>query len=301
MNNYINSFAEYYDLTKIKYIVINNVMWYVYQKTLVPLGPVKFGNTLQKAEINFLLSKFSNAFLIKYTDGFDIDNRNKCLEWYAIIKEKHMDLGFLPSERRSEIRRGLKNCVIERIDAEYLSSNGYEIFRSAFERYKGVKQLSITSGEFKNKLLARKSFPNIFHYWGIFNNSKLIGYAENLIYDNIEANYSTIKLNPYYLEYYPSYALIYQMNKYYLEQCEFEYVNDGFRSILHQSNIQNFLIKKFEFLKKYTNLKLHYKPFLSFAISTTFPLKNILGKKFPKIKALFKLEEIKRKCESFNN
>ena len=122
-----------------------------------------------------------------------------------------------------------------------------------------------------------------------------------MIYDNIEVNYSTIKLNPQYLEFYPSYALIYQMNKYYLEQCGFEYVNDGFRSILHQSNIQNFLIKKFEFVKKYTNLKVHYKPFLSFAVSSTFPLKNILGNKFPKINAMLKLEEIRRKCESFNN
>jgi hypothetical protein len=300
MHNYFNSFAEYYDLAKIRYVVINNVIWYVYQKTIIPLAPVKFGHTLHRMEINSLLSKFSNAFLIKYSDGFNVDNRNKCLEWYAVIKEKHKDLSLLSSERRSEIRRGLKNCVIERIDAEYLSSNGFKIFLSAFERYKGVNRLSITSDEFKNQILTRKSFSNIFHYWGIFNNSKLIGYAENLIYDNIEANYSTIKLNPNYLECYPSYALIYQMNKYYLEKCEFEYVNDGFRSILHQSNIQNFLIKKFEFLKKYTNLKVHYKPFLSFAISTTFPFKNILSYKFPKIEALFKLEEIRRKCESFN-
>ncbi len=300
MNNFTNRFAEYYDLAKIKYVVINDVIWYVYQKTLIPLGPVKFGYTLQKEEISFLLSKFSDALLLKYTDGFNIDNRNKCLEYYAVIKEKHIDLGFLSSERRSEIRRGLKNCVVERIDAEYLSSNGFEVFLSAFERYKGVKQLSINSGEFKNNIVARKAFSDIFHYWGIFNNSKLIGYAENLIYDNIETNYSTIKLNPNYLECYPSYALIYQMNKYYLEECEFEYVNDGFRSILHQSNIQNFLIKKFEFLKKYTNLQVHYKSFLSLAVFSAYPFKNFFNQKYPQINALFKLEDIRRKCESFN-
>jgi hypothetical protein len=300
MNNCTNRFAEYYDLAKIKYVVINDIIWYVYQKTVIPLGPVKFGYTLQKEEISFLLSKFSNAFLLKYSDGFDVDNRNKCLEYYAVIKEKHIDLGFLSSERRSEIRRGLKNCVVERIDAEYLSSNGFEVFLSAFERYKGVKQLSITLGEFKNKILNRKAFSDIFHYWGIFNNSKLIGYAENLIYDNIEANYSTIKLNPNYLEYYPSYALIYQMNKYYLEECEFEYVNDGFRSILHQSNIQNFLIKKFNFFKKYTNLQVHYKPIVALAVLTAFPFKKIFKQRYPQIDALLKLEDIRRKCGLFN-
>ena len=80
MNNYFNSFAEYYDLAKIKFISINNVIWYVYQRALIPLGPVKLCYSLQAGEISYLLSKFSNAFLIKYTDGFDIENRNKYID-----------------------------------------------------------------------------------------------------------------------------------------------------------------------------------------------------------------------------
>ena len=90
-----------------------------------------------------------------------------------------------------------------------------------------------------------RDFEDIIHYWGVFHDNNLIAYSENLSFDDIEVAYSTIKFHPNFLKLYPSYALIYKMNEFYLKNKRFRYVNDGWRIIFHQSNIQSFLEKIF--------------------------------------------------------
>jgi hypothetical protein len=263
------------------------------------LGPAKYDYTLQKDEINFLLKKFPRAFLLRSTNGFKEDNNTTVKNWYAIIKDTHVDVDSIASyEGRKKIRRGLQNCTVKQVTAEFISSHGFEVFLSAFTKYKNVSKPRITPEQFEKQYMGRKSFEDIFHYWGVFSNSKLIGYAENLIYDDVEVNYSTMKFSPEFFNLYPSYALIYTMDKYYLTDCRFGYVNDGFRSILHNTNIQEFLIKNLHFKKKYTKLNIHYKKILSLGLSAIFPilpLRNQLSQRFPKLNALFTLEAIRRK------
>ncbi|MEM1574228.1 MAG: hypothetical protein QXY96_07125 [Candidatus Methanomethylicaceae archaeon] len=244
------------------------IIWREYQKMVTPLGPAKFDYSITEDEAKYLLSKFPKALLVRWTDGFN--NQVKSKEWYAVISDKFLDLDEIDSKNRSEIRRGLKNCIVERVDAKLIAERGYDVFISAFERYKGTKKPTITREDFKKRVLIFKDFEDIVHYWGVFYKKELIAYSENYIYDNIEASYSTIKFHPDYLKLYPSYALIYTMNKYYLKDNRFEYVNDGFRNILHQTNIQKYLIDKFKFEKRYTNLYIHYKSYLSIYLSQNY-------------------------------
>lgn len=52
----------------------------------------------------------------------------------------------------------------------------------------------------------------------------------------------------------PYYDLIYEMNRYYVEECKLQSVNDGARSLTEHSNIQLFLESKFWFRKAYCRL-----------------------------------------------
>jgi hypothetical protein len=88
------------------------------------------------------------------------------------------------------------------------------------------------------------------------------------------------------------------MNKYYLKENKFHYVNDGFRNILHQTNIQKFLIDKFNFINVYTNLYVFYRPYLSIYLKLTFPIRNFLRKTHPYLNAIYTMEEIRRKCKN---
>ena len=262
MLNSIIRFLELYESLGIKSICFKDYIWREYQRIVTPLGTAKFDYSITEDEAKYLLLQFPKALLIRWTDGFN--SQAKCKEWYAVISEKFLDLNEIDSENtRSKIRRGLKNCTVEKVNAKFIAEKGYDVFISAFKRYKGTKPPNITREDFKRRLLILNNFEDIVHYWGVFYGKELIAYSENYVYDNIEASYSTIKFHPDYLKLYPSYALIYIMNKYYLKDNKFEYVNDGFRNILHETNIQEYLTNKFKFEKRYTNLYIFYKPYLS--------------------------------------
>ncbi len=267
-------FAELYDRLRVKYEIVNDILWREYQRMIVPWGPAILDYSISEDEASFLLSKFPKALLVRWTDGFKVidsntqglflDPKNGSKEgWYAVIYNEFKDIEELSAKNRSEIRRGLKNCEVKKVDADYIAKNGFNVFISAFERYKGVKKPSITEREYKERILKMRDFEDIIHYWGVFHKGNLIAYSENFVFDDIEVAYSTIKFHPDFLKLYPSYALIYEMNKYYLKENKSQYVNDGFRNILHQTNIQKFLIDKFNFKKVYTNLYVFYRPYLS--------------------------------------
>ena len=102
----------------------------------------------------------------------------------------------------------------------------------------------IDERKFYNSIIVNKEYEDLFEYWGSYND-KMLAYSINNIYENIEVGYNAIKIDPEYVKKYPAYALIYNMNKYYLKDKKFKYVNCGFISLSHYTNIQKFLISKF--------------------------------------------------------
>ncbi|MCS7231813.1 MAG: hypothetical protein RMJ67_06720 [Elusimicrobiota bacterium] len=291
--SFIDRFVDLLNALGVKFLIYKNIIWRDYGKFVTPLGPAKWDFSLSREEARYLLSKFSNALFIRWTDGFCEDTHNK--EWYYVISDKFIDLEDLSSKNKSEIKRGLRNCVVDRIDSKFIAERGYEVFISAFKRYKGVKTPNLEKKDFIRRFLLLKEFEDIVHHWGVFYNRDLIGYSENLIFGDIEVSYSTIKLHPSYLNLYSSYALIYVMNKYYLVENKVEYVNDGARNILHRTNIQKYLIDKFKFKKAYTNLYVYYKPFLYLLLKFSYPLRGFISKLHPSLDAMYKLEEFRVK------
>lgn len=295
---FIEKFESYFDNDRIKYAKVNDILWNEYNRAIVPIGPVKFDYRITRNQINQLLSTFPKALFIRANNGFQEMDSSESPLWYAVIKNTFVERENLTSSSsRKRIKKGLEFCKVEKIDADYIARKGYNVFYEAVKSYKGKVTISIDEKGFSQKLKIRNLYPDIFHYWGIFNNSKLIGYAENLIYDSIEASYSTIKLLPEKLDLLSSYALVYSMDEYYLKYHNFGYVNDGFRNIIHDTNIQGFLIKNFNFFKQPTELYLYYKPIMNLIIRTIYPFRNLIVNdkpKFRKVKAMFILEEIRR-------
>ncbi len=103
-----------------------------------------------------------------------------------------------------------------------------------------------------------------------------------------------IKYNPKYKSVYPIYALIYEMNKFYLQDQKYKYVNDGFRNLSHTTNIQEFLQKKFGFKKMPLRLYMQYNMPLKMAVQVLYPIRKSISKIHHKIKYLFVLEDIRR-------
>lgn len=276
-----------------KVFLYEDIVWFTYNGIIQPMEPCY--NDLS-INYNFArqLMKELGAYIVRTTGGF---NNSYKTSWYSVICDSFLDISQMNSKNRTKLRYGLKNCRVERIIPELLAEVGYDVFISAHKRYKNNDRIAISKNDFSNRIISAVDFEDIIDYWGVYYQDKLIAYSENFLYEQTEVNYSTTKFDPEYLRFRPSEALFYKMNEYYLSACKFKYVNDGYRSILHQSNIQNFLIEKFNFKKQYMPLYIFYHPFLKAFVSSTYPFRKLFQSINTKLKSLYLLESIRREIQ----
>lgn len=69
--------------------------------------------------------------------------------------------------------------------------------------------------------------------------------------------------------------LIYEMNRYHLNEQGVKCVCDGARSITEHSNIQPFLMDKFHFRKAYCQLEVVYKWYVDIIVVMLYPKKKV--------------------------
>lgn len=272
---------------------MTHILWKNYQGALIPDVPPHHNITLSLEEQKELL-KQSGAYFLRWTSDFD---RQKESSFWYIIKDTPSSSEELSTNTRSKIRRGLKNCAVSLIDKKIISKEGYEVYKKAFERYKTF-QKPLTQNEFQKKLL---SLDNAWEFWGVRNQKGvLIAYSQNYLQDNT-CNYSTIKFDPDYLFLYPSYALFFTMNNYYLNTIQIKYIHDGARSIAHQSNIHDFLCDKFHFRKAYCKLNISYRSDIALLVTVLYPFRTLIDyfhhSLLKKLSILLHQESIRREHE----
>lgn len=266
-------------------------IWRNYQGSLIPRVPPHYPIQITDEEAKTLLKEYNVHFIRWYKD-FDKQFDG---EFWFVIKDGPSSLEELSGNTRSKTRRGLKRLEIRKMSgADLISSDAYQVYNEANKGYKQyIQPLSRVDFEKNIRSLPSKNY----HFWGVFfkEENKLIAYSQNYISDH-SCEYSTIKFHPKYLKHYPSYALFFEMNNYYLNELKFRYVNDGARSIGHDTNIQNFLIEKFKFRKAYATLEIFYSKKVKLAITILYPFRsffyNSSNKTLQKIAVLLKQHEI---------
>ena len=278
-------------------IEYKNIVWKKYHGALIPNTAPNVEISLTKEESKELLKK-TNAYFLRYTNNWDTKNKS---EFWFVIKDGNEDIDFYKSKIRNQIKKGLKNCIVKKVLPQEIATKAYEVYKKAFDNYNTT--LTIASEEkFYEDTLKNKHYDYFAVYSRLENGNedKMIAYSSNLIEDN-SCNYKTIKFDPDYLSLYPSYALIHEMNKYYLNELSLDFVNDGARSISHDTNIQNYLIQKFDFRKAFCKLNIIYRWDIKLLIKILFPFKNIIkrynNKITNKLSVLLLQEEIKRSYE----
>jgi hypothetical protein len=271
-------------------IEYKGIKWYYYQGALLPRVPPHYEVNLTKKEQKELL-KLSKALFLRYTNEWDRDDG----EFWYVIKDKKEGLETYKSKIRNQIKKGLKNCIVKKVDREVIAQIGYEVYLEAFKNYTTFHKAT-SKENFQNSILKSND-----EFWAVYTkDNKLIAYANNFIEKNV-CHYNSMKFYPKYLYLYPSYALIYTMNEYYLNKKNSLYVNDGARSIAHNTQIQDFLIKKFLFRRAYCKMNIAYRFDIEIFIKLLYPFKNFFKRYnsylFQKIYVLLKQEEIRRSFE----
>ena len=219
---------------------------------------------------------------------YDFDCPQQTSFWY-VIKDSFGGMEELSPKMRNQVKRCFKTMRVEKISSEVLLKHGYEVFVLAADNYK-VKATPPTKSEFESRL--KTADENEF--WACFDiaTDRMVAFCMNAVTSE-SCEYRTMKAIPEYQKQYAYYGLIYEMNRYYLEQRGLKYVNDGARSITEHSNIQPFLIDKFRFRKAYCNIKIHYKWWLGVAIKLLYPFRNIIQVR--KVRAILNMESMVKK------
>lgn len=268
--------------------------WRKYNGVLIPDQPPHIEIDDSDGLIKNKISD-SNTFLARWTSDFDC---NKETDFWYIICDKFTSVELLSSNTRNNVRRGLKRCRIERVDVFFIIQNCYSVYKAAFDNYHG--HLSpILKQEFEQEHLLYTN-SKVWDFWVVYENEtdQVIAYTRNKIEYN-QCELCTTKFHPkFQRKFYPSEALFYSMNKYYLEEMNFDYINDGARSISHETNIQEFLIKKFKFRKAYCKLNIIYNSRIGFLVKLLYffrlPFRLLNFGPFIKLNILLYQEKIRR-------
>ncbi|MGB4655067.1 MAG: hypothetical protein WBH98_06515 [Bacteroidales bacterium] len=232
---------------------------------------------LGKVDTRSLFNKFKGSFYIRYDSDFD---KVKSDKYYHVIKDGEMTMESIPSKTRNMVRRCLKNCVVEKVNYKTITENpgGYEVVLSEYRRYskKGFKaRKEKTKEQWSKGMLDAED--NGQEFWAVIYQDIVIGYAATIIHDNM-VGCTTWKCNyEQYNHLYPSYGLVFKMTEYYLQQPSIKYVNGGARSMVERSNVQNFLISKFNFRKAYTKLNVHFKWWLFVILFVISPFEKCIN------------------------
>lgn len=274
------------------------IPWEIYQGFLQPVSPPQYPIKLTRNEIKMLI-KMTGALFIRWHTDFDCKDETG---WWFVIKDGSSSLDELSKKMKNQVKKGLKLSLVKQVNAGLIAQNSYALYKTALQEYGGI--VGIVSEEaYVSSILRDNNFPDLIEYFGVFCEDKLVGYSKNYIQGEV-VSYAVIKFDPAYLSKYISYALIYEMNSYYLNERKMKFVYDGERSLLHESNFQDYLISKFKFRKAYCRLNVVYSRWFGLLIFALYPFKksivflsNVLHMPFlRKIKAVLLQEELARNC-----
>ena len=288
---YPDRFMELFERRSESATVVRGAIFKPYSGMVVPFGPADADYSLSEEEAAHALRSLGGTVL-RTTTGFR--PAAAVADWYAVICRSFSPVESVSSSNtRSKLRRGLRNCEVRRISAQELAGAGYEVYRRAFDRYTGADS-PVAEDRYRNHILATEGFDDIVEHWGVFCDGAMAGYASNYVFGQTEAAYSTLKFHPDHLRRYASYALFHRMNEHYLGERRVSYVNDGFRSILHGTELQPFLEHNFAFEKAYVGIDAFYRQPYRAILRATFPFRGLISRLDDRARALYELERVVR-------
>jgi hypothetical protein len=271
--------------------ILSGRVYKLYSNMVVPFGPAELDYTLSPRESAGALKQLG-GILVRTTNGFAAPPAGS--DWYAVVCRSFTDVADLRSSNtRSKLRRGLRNCEARRMTPDEFARLAYDVFLKARERY-GDTSTPPTREHFDAHVRGMADFDDIVEYWGVFCDGELAGCTINYVFGTTEVLYSAVKLDPAYLRRYSSYALFHRMNEHYLGERGFAYANNGFRSILHETQVQDFLEQNFGFEKLSTRLETTYRWPVGALVRGTFPLRRVTSRVDERLRALYEMERVVR-------
>ena len=172
------------------------------------------------------------------------------------------------------IKKAAKTYHAKPISRHDVIELGYDVYKKAYERYETYEPM-FGEEEFKDAIIC---LPEATEFWGVYDNltKEMVAFSENYVESGV-CFYVSMWLDPVSMSKFSGYLLFYEMENHYLVDRSFRYISDGARSLSHDTEIHDFLIRKFKFRKAYASLNVAYVPWLRWLVGGFYPLRALIG------------------------
>lgn len=233
--------------------------------------------------------------LARWTTEFDCGYETN---WWYIIKDAPYDINDVSAKNRKSIRQAIKKCHVKKIEIANYIEDLWECYSSAQSRYKNA-----------DNRVDKEAFISGLNYqldwWAGFDceTDKMIGWLNV----RVEEDYVEIQSAKFHVDFLSrcvSDALYHHVLEYYLNVLNKKYLSSGSRNINHNTNTQEYKIKRFGYRKAYCRLHVLYNPKIRIWVKLLYPFRKVL-KLFDKItimhqvNGVLKMEEICRGQATF--
>jgi hypothetical protein len=289
----LDSLPQYIELFRSqcrKFTVIDGTLWARRGAVVEPIGPFTTPRRLSKATTRSVFRTLGGT-VVMCAGGTDLRPEPN---WFAVACREHLPVEDLSAHRRRNIRKAFRTFSYRRIEFAELAETGHSLERAAIARFRNTSVSVRSHSEFSAYYRAFGLFPEITEAWGAFTpEGDLVAFALNYLFDQEEVLYGVIRLHPDHLKNYLSYGLIRAMNEHYLVDRKFAWVNDGYRAVLHDSNIQEFLIRELGFARVGVHIQVGFRPLVGTALRVAKPLRSVLDR-YPVARSAFAIAELRR-------
>ena len=272
--------------------------WRYYNHAIIPtVAPHEAADerSLQDADIWKPTDDEGRPLLARWTSDFDSPEPT---DWWYIIKDIPFRLSDVKANYRYKINKGLKHFDVRAINPLDYAEGLYQVNVEAQSSYPVKNRRIVDRESFIEGLKERRGNLTLAAF------SKDSGIIAGYIFVDVHAGYVSLsvqKARPSQEKHQVNAALVYSMLDYFQwELSEGIYIMDGERSIFHETNFQDYLVKYFGFRKAYSRLHIRYRGDIRLIIDMLYPLRKMFrhfsnSRLLSQISSVLTMEEIARK------
>lgn len=273
--------------------------WKYYNHALLPeTAPSEQVDETVFKDKKFWHTKEGYALFARWTSDYDCGYET---EWWYCVKDDVYSIDSLPSKRRNKIKKGQKNFYVRVISALEYAEAMAQIAYSAFKQYPAEYRPNKSIAQIAEQYQSLSGERNMV-FFGVFDRGENIirGFMMVKEYETY-CDWMQRKVLPEYEKFKINEALTDGLLSYYNERLANGYIIlDGQRNLVHRTNIQEFLCKKFGFRYAYCRLHMKYRGAVGFLVRTVYPFRKYIygqkGKLFYQLGRVLQMEEI---CRAF--
>ena len=226
------------------------VPWSTSERVLRPLSMPHVSIDVDRAQLREVMSQHG-AVLATWTTDWDMPGVSEW--WWVCCDDPNYQVDLVKSSRgRRDIRKGLRECEVRRVDRHEFGRLAYPIYSAAARSYGRTPptEESFVRGA------SSTTYPGI-EFWGAFCHDRLAAFSTCRVVDNA-VSLANARSDPDLEKHDPNAALFYGICRHYMENG-LRYVTNGSRTLWHPTRI-NDLLEKLGFLKVYCRVNVEVSP-----------------------------------------